>query len=247
MTYMRLPLFTWTTFVASALILFAFPPLTVGIALLMLDRLFGTSFFNPEFGGNTIIWEHLFWIFGHPEVYILVIPPHSAFFRKSFPVFARKRLFGYSSMVFATVLIGFLRLHGLGSPHVYNGTRACANAIFAVATMAIAVPTGIKISTGCSRRGAGMSSLQRRCCMRVSFIPTFVIGGVTGVMLAAAPADYQFHDTYFVVAHFHYVIIGGVVFGILAGAHYWWPKMFGKMLRKRWAKFRLYSFSSGST
>lgn len=144
MTYMRLPLFTWTTFVASALILFAFPPLTVGLALMMLDRLFGTNFFNPELGGNTVIWEHLFWIFGHPEVYILILPAFGIF-SEVIPVFARKRLFGYSSMVFAIVLIGFLGFMVWVHHMFTTGLGPIANAIFAVATMAIAIPTGIKI------------------------------------------------------------------------------------------------------
>lgn len=243
MTYMRAPLFTWTTFVASALILFAFPPLTVGIALLMLDRLFGTSFFNPELGGNTIIWEHLFWIFGHPEVYILVLPAFGIF-SEIIPVFARKRLFGYSSMVFATVLIGFLGFMVWAHHMFTTGLGPVANAIFAVATMAIAVPTGIKIFNWALTAWGGSIKFTTPMLYAISFIPTFVMGGVTGVMLAA-PADYQFHDTYFVVAHFHYVIIGGVVFAILAGAHYWWPKMFGKMLSEALGKITFVLFFIG--
>ncbi len=145
MTYMRMPLFTWSTFVVSALILFAFPPLTVGLVLMMFDRMFGANFFDVAAGGNTIIWEHLFWIFGHPEVYILILPAFGIF-SEIFATFSRKRLFGYSSMVFATVLIGFLGFHGLGASICFTtGLGPIANAIFAVATMAIAVPTGIKI------------------------------------------------------------------------------------------------------
>ncbi|MBG9916991.1 cytochrome c oxidase subunit I [Bacillus sonorensis] len=244
MTYMRLPLFTWTTFVSSALILFAFPPLTVGIALLMLDRLFGTSFFNPELGGNTIIWEHLFWIFGHPEVYILILPAFGIF-SEIIPVFSRKRLFGYSSMVFATVLIGFLGFMVWVHHMFTTGLGPVANAIFAVATMAIAVPTGIKVFNWLLTIWGGSIKFTTPMLYAVSFIPSFVLGGVTGVMLAAAPADYQFHDTYFVVAHFHYVIIGGVVFAILAGAHYWWPKMFGRMLNEALGKITFVLFFIG--
>ncbi|MBU8786282.1 cytochrome c oxidase subunit I [Bacillus glycinifermentans] len=244
MTYMRLPLFTWTTFVSSSLILFAFPPLTVGIALLMFDRLFGTSFFNPELGGNTVIWEHLFWIFGHPEVYILVLPAFGIF-SEIIPVFSRKRLFGYSSMVFATVLIGFLGFMVWAHHMFTTGLGPVANAIFAVATMAIAVPTGIKVFNWLLTIWGGSIKFTTPMLYAVSFIPSFVLGGVTGVMLAAAPADYQFHDTYFVVAHFHYVIIGGVVFAILAGAHYWWPKMFGKMLYESLGKITFMLFFTG--
>lgn len=231
MTYMRMPLFTWTTFVASALILFAFPALTVGLALLMFDRLFGTAFFDAGLGGNTVIYEHLFWIFGHPEVYILVLPAFGIF-SDILPVFSRKRLFGYSSMVFATVLIGFLGFMVWAHHMFTTGLGPIANAIFAVATMAIAVPTGIKIFNWLFTIWGGSIKFTSPMLWSVAFIPSFVMGGVTGVMLAAAAADYQYHDTYFVVAHFHYVIVGGVVFSLFAGTVYWWPKMFGKMLNE---------------
>ncbi|MDR4156771.1 cbb3-type cytochrome c oxidase subunit I, partial [Bacillus cereus] len=172
-------------FVASALILFAFPPLTVGLALMMLDRLFGTNFFNPELGGNTVIWEHLFWIFGHPEVYILILPAFGIF-SEVIPVFARKRLFGYSSMVFAIVLIGFLGFMVWVHHMFTTGLGPIANAIFAVATMAIAIPTGIKIFNWLLTIWGGNVKYTTAMLYAVSFIPSFVLGGVTGVMLAAA-------------------------------------------------------------
>ncbi|MBO9130299.1 cytochrome c oxidase subunit I [Bacillus sp. 165] len=244
MTYMRMPLFTWSAFVTSALILFAFPPLTVGLALLMFDRLFGTQFFNPALGGNTIIWEHLFWIFGHPEVYILVLPVFGVF-SEIFATFSKKRLFGYSSMVFATVLIGFLGFM-VWAHHMFTvGLGPVANAIFAVATMAIAVPTGIKIFNWMFTMWGGSIRFTTPMIWAVAFIPSFVMGGVTGIMNAAAPADYQFHDSYFVVAHFHYVIVGGVVFGLFAGAHYWWPLMFGKILNEKLGKITFWLFFIG--
>jgi cytochrome c oxidase subunit 1 len=244
MTYMRMPLFTWTTFVASALILFAFPPLTVGLILMMMDRLFGGNFFHPAAGGNTIIWEHLFWIFGHPEVYILVLPAFGIF-SEIFATFSKKRLFGYSSMVFATVLIGFLGFM-VWAHHMFTvGMGPIANAIFAVATMAIAVPTGIKIFNWLFTMWGGNIRFTTPMMYAVAFIPSFVMGGVTGVMNAAAAADYQYHDSYFVVAHFHYVIVGGVVFALLAGAHYWWPKMFGKMLNETLGKITFWLFFIG--
>ena len=244
MTYMRMPMFTWTTFVTSSLILFAFPPLTVGLALLMLDRLFGTSFFNPALGGNTIIWEHLFWIFGHPEVYILILPVFGVF-SEIFATFSKKRLFGYSSMVFATVLIGFLGFM-VWAHHMFTvGLGPVANAIFSVATMAIAVPTGIKIFNWLFTMWGGSIRFTTPMMWAVGFIPSFVMGGVTGVMLASAPADYQFHDNYFVVAHFHYVIVGGVVFGLLAGAHYYWPLMFNKVLNETLGKITFWLFFIG--
>ncbi|NUK28990.1 cytochrome c oxidase subunit I [Parageobacillus sp. VR-IP] len=244
MTYMRMPMFVWATFVTSALILFAFPPLTVGFIFMMMDRLFGGNFFNPAAGGNTIIWEHLFWIFGHPEVYILVLPAFGIF-SEIFATFSKKRLFGYSSMVFATVLIGFLGFMVWAHHMFTTGMGPVANAIFAVATMAIAVPTGIKIFNWLFTMWGGNIRFTTPMHYAVAFIPSFVMGGVTGVMNAAAAADYQYHDSYFVVAHFHYVIVGGVVFALLAGSHYWWPKMFGKMLNETLGKITFWLFFIG--
>ncbi|MEK0289671.1 cytochrome c oxidase subunit I [Caldifermentibacillus hisashii] len=232
MSFMRMPLFTWTTFIASALILLAFPPLTIGVFLLMFDRLFGSNFFDVTMGGNTIIWEHFFWIFGHPEVYILVLPAFGIF-SEIIPTFSRKRLFGYSSMVFATVLIGFLGFMVWAHHMFTTGLGNVANAIFAIATMAIAVPTGIKIFNWLLTMWGGSIKITVPMLYALGFIPSFVIGGVTGVMQAVAPLDYQLHDTYFIVAHFHYVIIGGVVFGILAATHFYWPKMFGTKLSEK--------------
>jgi cytochrome c oxidase subunit I len=244
MTYMRMPLFTWTTFVASALILFAFPPLTAGLLLLMMDRLFGGNFFDSALGGNTIIYEHLFWIFGHPEVYILVLPAFGIF-SEIISTFSKKRLFGYSSMVFAVVLIGFLGFMVWAHHMFTTGMGPIANAIFAVATMAIAVPTGIKIFNWLFTLWGGNIRFTTPMLYAIGFIPSFVMGGVTGVMNATAPADYQYHDSYFVVAHFHYVIVGGVVLALLGGTHYWWPKMFGKMLSEKLGKLTFWLFFTG--
>jgi cytochrome c oxidase subunit I len=244
MTYMRMPMFTWATFVTSALILFAFPPLTVGLFLMIFDRMFGSNFFDASAGGNTIIWEHLFWIFGHPEVYILILPAFGIF-SEIFAIFSRKRLFGYSSMVFATVLIGFLGFMVWAHHMFTTGLGPIANAIFAVATMAIGVPTGIKIFNWLFTMWGGSIVFTTPMLYAIAFIPTFLAGGVTGVMLAAAAADYQYHDTYFVVAHFHYVIVGGVVFALLAGTHLYWPKMFGTMLNEFLGKITFWLFLIG--
>lgn len=244
MTYMRMPLFTWSTFVVSALILFAFPPLTVGLVLMMFDRMFGANFFDVAAGGNTIIWEHLFWIFGHPEVYILILPAFGIF-SEVFATFSRKRLFGYSSMVFATVLIGFLGFMVWAHHMFTTGLGPIANAIFAVATMAIAVPTGIKIFNWIFTMWGGSVKFTVPMLYAVAFIPSFTMGGVTGIMNAVAPADYQFHDSYFVVAHFHYVIVGGVVLGLLAGITFYWPKMFGTMLSEGLGKITFWTFLIG--
>lgn len=244
MTFMRMPLMTWTTLVASALIVFAFPPLTIGLFLLIFDRMFGTGFFIVSQGGNTIIWEHLFWIFGHPEVYILVLPAFGIF-SEIFSTFSRKRLFGYSAMVFATVLIGFLGFM-VWAHHMFTvGLGPTANAIFAVATMAIAVPTGVKIFNWLLTIWGGSIEFTTPMLYALAFIPSFVMGGVTGVMQASAPADYQYHDSYFIVAHFHYVIVGGVVFALLAGLHFYWPLMFGKMLSEKLGKVSFVLFFIG--
>ncbi|ARJ39928.1 cytochrome ubiquinol oxidase subunit I [Sporosarcina sp. P21c] len=244
MTYMRMPLFTWTTFVASAMILFAFPPLTIGLFFLTFDRMFSGNFFDHTMGGNTIIWEHIFWIFGHPEVYILILPAFGIF-SEVFSVFSRKRLFGYTAMVFATVLIGFLGFM-VWAHHMFTvGLGPTANAIFAVATMAIAVPTGVKIFNWLLTIWGGSIKVTTPMLYALGFIPSFVMGGVTGVMQGAAPLDYQLHDSYFIVAHFHYVIVGGVVLAIFAGLHYWWPKMFGTMLSEFLGKITFVFFFIG--
>ncbi|MBN8207339.1 cytochrome c oxidase subunit I [Bacillus sp. NTK071] len=244
MTFMRMPLFTWSSFITSGLILFAFPALTIGLALLMFDRLFGTQFFAAEAGGNPIIYEHLFWIFGHPEVYILVLPAFGMF-SEIIATFARKRLFGYSAMVFATALIGFLGFM-VWVHHMFTvGLGPIANSIFAVATMLIAVPTGVKIFNWLFTMWGGKVSFPTANLFAVGFIPSFVLGGMTGVMLSVPPADYQYHDSYFVVAHFHYVIVGGVVFGLFAGMYYWWPKIFGTMLNEVLGKLHFWLFFIG--
>jgi cytochrome c oxidase subunit 1 len=244
MTYMRMPLFTWTTFIASAMILFAFPPLTIGLFFLTFDRLFGGNFFDHAAGGNTIIWEHIFWIFGHPEVYILILPAFGIF-SEIFPIFARKRLFGYTAMVFATVLIGFLGFM-VWAHHMFTvGLGPTANAIFSVATMAIAVPTGVKIFNWLLTMWGGSIRMTTPMLYALAFIPTFLMGGVTGVMLGTAPLDYQLHDTYFVVAHFHYVIVGGTILGILGGLHLYWPKMFGTILNETLGKITFWLFIIG--
>ena len=244
MTFMRMPLFTWTSFITSVLILFAFPPLTIGLVLLMFDRLFGANFFDVSQGGNVVLWQHFFWIFGHPEVYILILPAFGII-SEVVSTFAGKRLFGYSSMVFATVLIGFLGFMVWAHHMFTTGMGAVANALFSVATMLIAIPTGIKVFNWIFTLWGGKIRFTAANLFAVSFIPTFVMGGVTGVMLASAPANFQFHDTYFVVAHFHYVIVGGIVMALLAGCFYWWPKMFGRTLDERLGKWTFWTFYPG--
>ncbi|MBE1444012.1 cytochrome c oxidase subunit 1 [Paenibacillus sp. OAS669] len=244
MTYMRMPLFTWTAFITSALILFAFPAITVGLVELMFDRLFGGAFFDVAKGGNSVLWEHLFWIFGHPEVYILILPAFGII-SEIVSTFSKKRLFGYSSMVFATALIGFLGFMVWVHHMFTTGIGPVGNAIFAIATMAIAVPTGVKIFNWLFTLWGGQITFTTASIFATAFIPTFVMGGTTGVMLAVPAADYQYHDTYFVVAHFHYVIVGGLVLGLFAGAYYWWPKMFGRMLNETLGRVHFWTFFIG--
>jgi cytochrome c oxidase subunit 1 len=244
MTFMRLPMFTWAPFVASALIVFAFPTLTVGLIALMFDRIFEANFFDVAAGGNTILWEHLFWVFGHPEVYILILPAFGII-SEVVSTFSRKRLFGYSSMVFALVLIAFLGFMVWAHHMFTTGLGPVANALFSIGTMLIAVPTGIKIFNWLFTMWGGSIRFTAANLFAVGFIPTFVMGGVTGVMLASAPADFQYHDSYFVVAHFHYTIVGGLITGIFAGLHYWWPKMFGRMLHEGLGKLTFWFYIIG--
>jgi len=244
MTFMRMPLFTWTALVSSALILFAFPPLTIGLLMMLFDRMFGGNFFDHTMGGNTVIWEHLFWIFGHPEVYILVLPAFGLF-SEIIPAFSRKRLFGYSSMVFATILIGFLGFM-VWAHHMFTvGLGPTANAIFAVATMAIAVPTGMKVFNWILTIWGGSIKVTTPMLYALGFIPSFVAGGVTGVMQATAPLDYQLHDSYFIVAHFHYVIVGGIVTALFGSAHFYWPIFFNRMLNETLGKITFWVFFIG--
>lgn len=244
MSFMRMPMFAWTTFITSAIILFAFPAITVGLVLLTFDRILGANFFSIEGGGNPILWQHIFWIFGHPEVYILILPAFGII-SEVIPTFSRKRLFGYSSMVFATILIAFLGFMVWAHHMFTTGLGTIANALFSISTMLIAVPTGIKIFNWLFTMWGGQIRFTTANLYAIGFIPTFVMGGVTGVMLASAPADFQFHDTYFVVAHFHYVIVGGLVLGIFAGLTYWWPKMFGRLLNETLGKITFWFFIIG--
>ncbi|WNQ14139.1 cytochrome c oxidase subunit I [Paenibacillus aurantius] len=244
MTFMRMPLFTWTAFITSALVLFAFPAITVGLVELMFDRLFHGNFFEVGKGGNVVLWQHLFWIFGHPEVYILILPAFGII-SEVVSTFSRKRLFGYSSMVFATILIGFLGFMVWVHHMFATGLGPVANSIFAIATMAIAVPTGVKVFNWLFTMWGGQIRFTTANLWGLAFIPTFVMGGMTGVMLAAPAADFQYHDTYFVVAHFHYVIVGGLVLGLFSGFYYWWPKIFGRVLNETLGKWHFWLFFIG--
>jgi len=229
MKLMRMPMFVWMSFITQVLLLLAFPVITVALILLMFDRFFGTHFFVPSGGGDPLLWQHLFWIFGHPEVYILILPAFGII-SEVLPVFSRKPLFGYAAMVFSGAFIAFLGF-GVWSHHMFTtGMGPIADAFFSLTTMLIAVPTGVKVFNWMGTIWGG--SIQYRVPMyfALGFIAMFIIGGLSGVMHASPPADLQQNDTYFIVAHFHYVLFGGSIFGLTAGAYYWWPKMFGRML-----------------
>ena len=235
MTMMRLPVFTWMTLVTSFLIVLSFPAITIALVEVMMDRQFGTNFFEVSNGGMPILWQHLFWIFGHPEVYILILPA-MGIISEILPTFSRKPLFGYPIVVFSGACIGFLGFT-VWSHHMFTtGMGTVATAAFSLATMAIAVPTGVKIFNWIGTLWGGHLKMRTPMMFALGFIWMFMIGGFSGVMHAAAPADAQQQDSYFVIAHFHYVLIGGSIFALLAGVHYWFPLVVGRQVSDFWGK-----------
>ena len=229
MHLMRMPVFVWMTLVTSFLIILAFPVITVGLIELLLDRTFGMNFFVPSAGGDPVLWQHLFWVFGHPEVYILILPA-MGIVSEVLPTFSRKPLFGYTVIVLSGVIIGFMGW-GVWSHHMFTvGLGPVANSVFALSTMVIAIPTGVKIFNWIATLWGGSISIKTSLLFAVGFIAMFIIGGLSGVMHASPPSDSQQQDTYFIVAHLHYVLFGGSIFAIFAGIYYWWPKMTGRML-----------------
>ncbi|MFO7319649.1 MAG: cytochrome c oxidase subunit I [Bacillota bacterium] len=235
MTLMKMPVFAWTTLVTSFLIIFSFPSVTVGLLLLTFDRLFGANFFEVAANADVVLWQHLFWIFGHPEVYILILPA-MGIVSEILPTFARKPLFGYSVMVFSTMLIGFMGFM-VWSHHMFTvGLGPVVNSIFSLATMAIAIPTGVKIFNWISTLWGGSIRFRTPLLFALGFIFMFMIGGLSGVMHSSAPSNAQQQDTYFVVAHFHYVLIGGAIFALFAGIYYWFPKVTGRLMNETLGK-----------
>ncbi|TML01626.1 MAG: cytochrome c oxidase subunit I [Actinobacteria bacterium] len=229
MSLMRMPVFVWMTFVVSFLLIFALPVLTVGLFELFFDIRFGTNFFVVAKGADPVLWEHLFWLFGHPEVYILILPA-MGIVSEVLPVFSRKPLFGYPVVVFSGIAIGFMGW-GVWAHHMFAvGLGPVANSAFALSTMFIAVPTGVKIFNWMGTLHGGDIRFRTPLLFALGFIAMFTIGGLSGVTHAVVPADYQQTDTYYIVAHFHYVLFGGSIFGLFAGIYYWWPKITGKLL-----------------
>ncbi|WP_141992697.1 cytochrome aa3 quinol oxidase subunit I [Bacillus sp. B4EP4a] len=236
MNLMKMPMFTWSILITNFIIVFAFPVLTVALALMTMDRLFGTQFFTMANGGSDMLWANLFWVWGHPEVYIVILPAFGIY-SEIISTFARRNLYGYNSMVISMVAISTLSFI-VWAHHFYTmGHGAMVNGIFSITTMAIAVPTGVKIFNWLFTLWKGKIVFTVPMLYSLAFIPIFTLGGVTGVMLAMASADYQYHNTMFLVAHFHYVLIPGTVFAVLAGFTYWWPKMFGFMLSEKIGKW----------
>jgi len=228
MKMMRLPVFVWMTLITSILVIFAFPPITVALGELMFDRVFGANFFRVEQGGQPILWQHLFWIFGHPEVYILILPA-MGIVSEILPVFSRKPLFGYSLIVFSGAVIGFLGF-AVWSHHMFTtGLGKVATAAFSLLTMAIAVPTGVKIFNWIGTLWGGRIRFSVPMVLSLGFIWMFMMGGFSGIMHSSAPSDAQQQDSYFVVAHFHYVLIGGSILSLMAGIYFWLPKISGRM------------------
>lgn len=232
MTLGKMPLFAWLNLVTGGLVLLALGPLAAAQIMLLIDRYLGGHFFDTQAGGAAVIWMHFFWIFGHPEVYILVIPAF-AFVSEIIPVFSRKPIFGYSIMVAASLAIGFISM-SVWAHHMFTvGMVSYANAFFVASTMAIAVPTGIKIFNWLGTMWGGKIVFKLPMLFCIAFLFQFLVAGLTGVMLAAAPFDWQLGNSYFVVAHFHYVIVGGILFALFGAFYYWFPKMSGRMYNER--------------
>ncbi|HEX6511085.1 MAG TPA: cytochrome c oxidase subunit I [Chloroflexota bacterium] len=244
MTFNRLPVFVWMIVVTSALSLLALPALTANLVMLLVDRSFGGHFFDPAGGGLPIMWQHIFWIFGHPEVYIMALPAFG-FISEVVPVFSRKPIFGYSFIVGSGIAIGFLSF-GVWAHHMFaSGMPTVADMLFSASSMAIAIPTGVKIFTWLATAWGGAIRFCTPMLFAFAFIAMFLIGGLSGVTLAVVPIDWQVNGSYYMVAHFHYVLFGGTAFAIFAAWYYWFPKMSGRMMDERLGKAHFWSMLIG--
>jgi cytochrome c oxidase subunit 1 len=244
MTISRVPLFVWMTLVTSVLILGAYPALTAALVMLLVDRQLGGHFFDPAGGGQAVLWQHLFWFFGHPEVYIMVLPA-MGMISEVIPVFSRKPIFGYAFVAGSSVAIAFLSF-GVWAHHMFAvGLGDTENAIFSATSMLIAIPTGVKIFNWIATMIGGRLRMTTAMLFAVGFIAMFVIGGLSGVALAVVPIDLAVTDSYFVVAHLHYVLFGGTMLGIFAGAYYWFPKMTGRLLSERLGRWHFWLTFAG--
>jgi cytochrome c oxidase subunit 1 len=237
MTLLRMPIFAWTVLVTATLILLATPVLTAGLIALFIDRNYGGSFFDPAAGGDPILWQHIFWFFGHPEVYIVILPA-MGIASEIIPVFSRKPLFGYRAFVFATITIGLLSF-SVWAHHMFASGQVFLP-FFTFMSALIGVPTGVKVFNWLATMWRGSIILATPMLFAIGFVAMFVIGGISGVILASAAVDFHLHDTYFVVAHLHYVFFGGSVFGIFAATYFWFPKMTGKRLNEKLGKLHFW-------
>ena len=240
----RMPLLVWLNLVMSGMVLIAVTPLSAAQLMLLVDRYLGGHFFDTQAGGSATLWMHFFWIFGHPEVYVLVIPAF-AFMSEIIPVFSRKPIFGYPVMVGATVCIGFVSM-SVWAHHMFTmGMNSYANSFFAITTMAVGVPTGIKIFNWLGTMWGGRIQFKTPMLFSIGFLFQFLIAGLTGIVQSSAPVDWQLSLSYFVVAHFHYVIVGGILFALFAAFYYWYPKVTGRMLSERLGKLHFWLFVIG--
>jgi cytochrome c oxidase subunit 1 len=239
-----MPLLVWLNLVMSGMVLLAITPLSAAQIMLLIDRYLGGHFFDTQAGGSATLWMHFFWIFGHPEVYILIIPCF-AFMSEIIPVFSRKPIFGYPVMVAATVCIAFVSM-SVWAHHMFTiGMNSYANSFFTLTTMAVGVPTGIKIFNWIGTMWGGRIQFKTAMLFSIAFLFQFLIAGLTGIMMACSPFDWQLSLSYFVVAHFHYVIVGGILFAIFGAFYYWYPKMTGRMLSERLGKWHFWLFLIG--
>jgi cytochrome c oxidase subunit 1 len=244
MTLNKMPVLVWLAVVDAGLMLVTLPPLSAAQIMLLLDRYLGAHFFDTQAGGSALLWQHFFWIFGHPEVYVLVIPAF-AFASEIIAVFSRKVIFGYEVMVAASCAIGFLSL-GVWAHHMFSvGMTPAGNAFFVTSSMLVGIPTGIKIFNWLGTMWGGRIRLRVPMLFAIAFLFQFLIAGLTGIILAVAPFDWQLTDTYFVVAHFHYILIGAILFMIFAAIYYWFPKATGKMLDERLGQWHFWLFLIG--
>ena len=244
MTLMRMPLFVWLLFVTNFMILLALPALSAAQIMLLIDRYLGGRFFDTQAGGSAVLWQHFFWLFGHPEVYILIIPAFACV-SEVVPVFSRKPIFGYPVMVGATVMIGLISV-SVWAHHMFSvGMTSVGNIFFAISTFLVAVPTGIKIFNWLGTMYGGRIRLELPMLFCLAFLFQFLVAGLTGIMLAVAPFNWQLTDSYFVVAHFHYTLVGGFLFGMFAGFYYWYPKALGRLLDRRLGLWHFWLFVVG--
>ncbi|HZC29747.1 MAG TPA: cytochrome c oxidase subunit I, partial [Gaiellaceae bacterium] len=235
MSWMRIPLFVWSIEIYAWLLLLVIPVVSVALTFLLLDRQVGTHFFDPARGGNAVLYQHLFWFFGHPEVYIIILPGFGVI-SELLPVFSRKPVFGYKAIAFSTIAIGFYSML-VWAHHMFSvGLPTFLNVFFMLSSMVIAVPTGVKIFNWLATTWRGNLVFDTAMLWALGFLGVFTIGGLSGIFLAAFPVDWQTTDTYFVVAHMHYVMFGGAVFAAFGGLYYWWPKLFGRLLDERLGK-----------